>query len=180
MTLDEKIGQMMQIDLGTVGPDPSILATYCAGSVLSGGDADPRAGNSALNWADTYDTMQVYALKTRLKIPMIYGVDADIRGHSDIKNRHEHVRRIAEIANIFLDAGMILIVTAVELTQAELFQTIVDPTKIVTILMGDPGSTDIQHELELKANQPPEESLPRILELLKENGFIGGFFDSAG
>jgi bifunctional enzyme CysN/CysC len=113
---------------------------------------------------------------------VIYGVDADIRDHSNIQNRHEHVRRIAEIANIFLDAGMILIVTAVELTQAdlELFQTIVDPTKIVTILVGDPVDTDIQHQLELKANQPPEDSLPRILELLKENGFIGGFFDSAG
>ncbi len=113
---------------------------------------------------------------------VIYGVDADIRDHSNIQNRHEHVRRIAEIANLFLDAGMILIVTAVELTQAdlELFQTIVDPSKIVTIWMGDPVSTDIQHQLELKENQPPEQSLPRILELLKENGFIGGFFDSAG
>jgi bifunctional enzyme CysN/CysC len=113
---------------------------------------------------------------------VVYGVDADIRGHSNVQNRHEHVRRIAEIANIFLDAGMILIVTAVELTQAdlELFQTIVDPTKIVTILIGNSVTTDIQHQLKLKANQPPEESLPRILELLKEKGFIGGFYDSAG
>ena len=113
---------------------------------------------------------------------VIYGVDADIRGHSGNQDRHEHIRRIAEIANIFLDAGMILIVTAVELTQAdlEIFQTIVDPTKIVTIWVGDPVCTDIQHQLELKANQAPEEALPPILELLKINGFIGGFFDSAG
>jgi bifunctional enzyme CysN/CysC len=110
---------------------------------------------------------------------VVYGVDADIRGHAELQGRHEHVRRIAEIANLFLDAGLILIVTAVDLTQAdlELFQTIVDPTRIVTILIGDPVTSDIQHQLELKANQPPEESLPRILEILKENGFIGGFYD---
>ncbi len=113
---------------------------------------------------------------------VVYGVDADIHGHPDIQNRREHVRRIAEIANIFLDSGMILIVTAVELTQAdlELFQAIVDPTKITTIWVGDPVSTDIQHQLKLEENQPPEQSLLRILGLLKEKGFIGGFFDSAG
>jgi beta-glucosidase len=83
MTLDEKIGQMIQIDLGAVGSNPSIIKTYCIGSVLSGGDADPAAGNSALNWANTYDTMQVYALKTLLKIPLIYGVDA-LHGHNNV------------------------------------------------------------------------------------------------
>ena len=41
---------------------------------------------------------------------VLYGVDADIaRGR---ENRHEHVRRLAEVANLMLDAGMILIVTA--------------------------------------------------------------------
>jgi len=113
---------------------------------------------------------------------VVYGVDADIHGHSDSHDRHEHVRRIAEIANILLDAGMILIVTAVELTQAdqELFQTVVDPTKLVTIWVGDPVSTDIQHQLKLAENQPSDQSLLQILEMLKENGFIGGFFDTVG
>jgi len=113
---------------------------------------------------------------------VIHGLDADIRGHSESQDRHEHIRRIAEIANIFLDAGIILIVTAVELTQVdlELFQAIVDPTKIATIWVGDPVSTDIQHQLKLEENQPPDQSLLRILEMLRENGFIGGFFDSVG
>jgi beta-glucosidase len=83
MSLDEKIGQMMQVDLNTVGSNPSILTTYFIGSVLSGGDADPAAGNSAMSWANTYDTMQVYALKTPLKIPMIYGIDA-VHGHNNV------------------------------------------------------------------------------------------------
>jgi len=113
---------------------------------------------------------------------VIHGLDADIRGHSESQDRHEHIRRIAEIANIFLDAGIILIVTAVALTQAdlELFQSIVDPTKMVTIWVGDPVSTDIQHQLKLEKDQPPDQSLLQILGMLKGNGFIGGFFDSVG
>jgi len=83
MSLDEKIGQMMQVDLSVVGSNPSILTTYFIGSVLSGGEADPAAGNSASSWANTYDTMQVYALKTPLKIPMIYGIDA-VHGHNNV------------------------------------------------------------------------------------------------
>ncbi|RPI04397.1 MAG: carbohydrate-binding protein [Ignavibacteriae bacterium] len=83
MNLDEKIGQMMQVDLGALGRNPSILTTYLVGSVLSGGDADPAAGNSVLSWANTYDTMQVYALKTPLRIPIIYGIDA-VHGHNNV------------------------------------------------------------------------------------------------
>jgi len=83
MTLDEKIGQMMQVDLAGAQYHPSILTTNFIGSVLSGGGSDPIAGNSALSWADAYDTLQSYALKTPLKIPMIYGVDA-VHGHNNV------------------------------------------------------------------------------------------------
>jgi beta-glucosidase len=83
MTLDEKIGQMMQVDLSVVGSAPSILTAYNIGSVLSGGGSDPHTGNTALSWANTYDTVQTYALKTRLKIPMIYGIDA-VHGHNNV------------------------------------------------------------------------------------------------
>lgn len=83
MTLDEKIGQMMQVELGITQYNPSILTTYFIGSVLSGGGSDPRTGNSALNWANAYDMLQTYALNTRLKIPMIYGIDA-VHGHNNV------------------------------------------------------------------------------------------------
>ncbi len=83
MTLDEKIGQMMQVDLGKAQNYPSDLTKYFIGSVLSGGGSDPNTGNSALSWANTYDAMQSYALKTHLKIPMIYGIDA-VHGHNNV------------------------------------------------------------------------------------------------
>lgn len=76
MTLDEKIGQMMQVELSVVQYNPSILTTYYIGSVLSGGGSDPAAGREPADWANAYDTLQTYALKTPLRIPMIYGFDA--------------------------------------------------------------------------------------------------------
>ncbi len=83
MTMDEKIGQMMQVDLSEVQYDPSVLTRFNIGSVLSGAGSDPAAGNAAVNWADLYDTMQSWALKTRLKIPLLYGIDA-VHGHSNV------------------------------------------------------------------------------------------------
>jgi beta-glucosidase len=83
MTLDEKTGQMMQVDLSAVQSNPSIVTMYLFGSILSGGSADPIRGNYPQNWADVYDTLQTYALKTRLGIPIIYGVDA-VHGHNNV------------------------------------------------------------------------------------------------
>ena len=83
MTLDEKIGQMTQVDcraLHNLGE----IKTYGIGSVLSGGSSDPVAGNSAANWADHYDAHQRPALQTRLKIPMLYGIDG-VHGHNNIQ-----------------------------------------------------------------------------------------------
>ncbi|MDB6166085.1 MAG: glycoside hydrolase family 3 domain protein [Lacunisphaera sp.] len=83
MTLDEKIGQMTQADCRALH-NPDEIRTYALGSVLSGGSSDPVAGNSAVNWADHYDAHQRPALQTRLKIPMIYGIDG-VHGHNNIQ-----------------------------------------------------------------------------------------------
>jgi beta-glucosidase len=82
MTLEEKIGQMIQLDQEHL-KDPQDIATYFIGSVLSGGSSDPRAGNSLQNWTDMYDSYQKHALKTRLGIPILYGVDA-VHGHNNV------------------------------------------------------------------------------------------------
>jgi len=83
MTLDEKIGQMMQVDLSVVRTNPSILTAYNIGSVLSGGGSDPATGNRVLDWANMYDVLQTSAMNTRLKIPIIYGIDA-VHGHNNV------------------------------------------------------------------------------------------------
>ena len=82
MTLEEKIGQMTQAERGSVDADPTLITSLNLGSVLSGGGSVP-ATNTPTGWADMVDRFQSYALKTRLKIPMIYGVDA-VHGHGNV------------------------------------------------------------------------------------------------
>jgi beta-glucosidase len=82
MTLEEKIGQMIQTDQEHLR-DPADIEKYYIGSVLSGGNSDPVEGNSLQAWTDRYDQLQGYALKTRLGIPILYGIDA-VHGHSNV------------------------------------------------------------------------------------------------
>ncbi len=82
MTLAEKIGQMTQADRRFLQSE-SDIATYGLGSVLSGGGSAP-APNTPQSWADMYDRFQSHALSTRLKIPLIYGIDA-VHGHNNVK-----------------------------------------------------------------------------------------------
>ncbi|WP_187274108.1 glycoside hydrolase family 3 N-terminal domain-containing protein [Paenibacillus sp. N3.4] len=83
MTLDEKIGQMVQAERASLGT-VSDIKTYFIGSILSGGGSVP-AGNTAAAWKTMVDNYQNQALSTRLGIPMIYGVDA-VHGHNNLKD----------------------------------------------------------------------------------------------
>jgi beta-glucosidase len=102
MTLPEKIGQMVQIEASQVTdttsnctsqggfnmPNPAceqkIFIDDHAGSILAGGSDIPvdttgqgSTGNTGLDWANEYNTMQGYAIQhSRLHIPVIFGVDA--------------------------------------------------------------------------------------------------------
>jgi len=82
MTLDEKIGQVVQVDLNCV-TNLADIQTYGFGSMLSGGNSKPAGENNPANWVATCNGLQSYALKTRLKIPLIYGIDA-VHGHNDV------------------------------------------------------------------------------------------------
>ena len=82
MTLDEKVGQMIQVDR-TALKDPSDIEKYRLGSLLSGGSSDPKEGNSLQAWTKLYEDCQKHALKTRLGIPLLYGIDA-VHGHSNV------------------------------------------------------------------------------------------------
>jgi len=81
MTLDEKLGQMAQAERGSL-ETISDISYYNLGSLLSGGGSAP-SDNSVTGWADTYDIYQEEALKTRLGIPLIYGIDA-VHGHNNL------------------------------------------------------------------------------------------------
>ncbi|MEO0292846.1 MAG: glycoside hydrolase family 3 N-terminal domain-containing protein [candidate division WOR-3 bacterium] len=81
MTLEEKIGQMIQAERSS-STILSDIKKYYLGSVLSGGGSVPSP-NTPEKWADMYDTLQGRALSTRLGIPIIYGIDA-VHGHNNV------------------------------------------------------------------------------------------------
>jgi beta-glucosidase len=80
MTLDEKIGQMTQVEKNSLTPEA--VRRFFIGSVLSGGGGYP-ADNSAAGWAKMVGDFQEAALQTRLGIPLLYGVDA-VHGHNNL------------------------------------------------------------------------------------------------
>ena len=82
MTMDEKIGQMTQLDRRFLRTEDDIIK-FGIGSILSGGGSVPE-DNSIKGWADMYDRFQSLAQKTRLKIPLIYGIDA-VHGHNNVQ-----------------------------------------------------------------------------------------------
>ena len=81
MTLDEKIGQMVQADMAAL-KDKGDVKKYFLGSVLSGGNSNP-ADNRPQTWLKAVNEFQAQALQTRLKIPLLYGIDA-VHGNNNI------------------------------------------------------------------------------------------------
>jgi beta-glucosidase len=83
MTLDEKIGQMTQVEKNSI--QPGDITKYFIGSILSGGGGSPEGNNTPEGWYAMVEGFQKEALATRLKIPIIYGVDA-VHGHGNLLN----------------------------------------------------------------------------------------------
>jgi len=80
MTVEEKIGQMTQIERGSV--DPAGVKALLLGSVLSGGGGAPPQ-NDAAGWYAMVKAYQDAARSTRLGIPLLYGVDA-VHGNNNV------------------------------------------------------------------------------------------------
>jgi beta-glucosidase len=88
MTLEEKVAQMIQADVGSLTPED--LRTYKLGAVLAGGGAAPSGGvrAAAAAWLDLADTLYRAALQpataAHAPIPILFGVDA-VHGHAKIR-----------------------------------------------------------------------------------------------
>lgn len=81
MTLEEKIGQMIQPDRRISSRD---VSKYFIGSVFSGGGNAPGK-NRQKDWIEMCREYQEAAMSTRMGIPIIYGVDA-VHGHNTVYN----------------------------------------------------------------------------------------------
>jgi beta-glucosidase len=82
MTLEEKIGQMTQVEKNSIKPGD--ITKYYIGSILSGGGGYPSE-NTPQAWYAMVESFQNEALTTRLQIPILYGVDA-VHGHGNLRN----------------------------------------------------------------------------------------------
>jgi beta-glucosidase len=82
MTLVEKIGQMTQVEKNSIEKED--ITGRFIGSLLSGGGGYPQGDNTPQGWAEMVNEFQEYALRTRLGIPLIYGVDA-VHGHNNVR-----------------------------------------------------------------------------------------------
>jgi bifunctional enzyme CysN/CysC len=103
---------------------------------------------------------------------VLYGVDADIKGKNN--NRQEHLRRLAEVAHLMLDAGLILIVTAIELTREELdlIMTTVETDKIEIVWMGENVTTDIPVDLKIPSAENHDAACQKIMAMLHEKRIL--------
>ncbi|GLJ32811.1 hypothetical protein SUGI_0660720 [Cryptomeria japonica] len=81
MTLEEKIGQMTQIERSVASAD--VMKYYKIGSVLSGGGSEPEPQATPEQWFEMVNEFQKGAMSTRLQIPSIYGIDA-VHGHNNV------------------------------------------------------------------------------------------------
>ncbi|MHA6718074.1 glycoside hydrolase family 3 protein [Sphingomonas sp. RS6] len=87
MTLEEKVGQMIQADIGSIKPED--LATYPLGSILAGGSSPPIGAPDRSPrgpWLATAQAFQKAALARKVghtPIPIMFGIDA-VHGNSNI------------------------------------------------------------------------------------------------
>jgi beta-glucosidase len=87
MSLEEKVGQMIQADIASISP--AELRTYRLGSILAGGNAAPgdNVRTTPQAWLDLKDDFYRASLEagsaTHQPIPILFGIDA-VHGHAKV------------------------------------------------------------------------------------------------
>jgi len=101
---------------------------------------------------------------------LVHGVDADIAGVGGV--RPEHLRRLGEVANILLDAGLIVVAAAANLTaqEVESLRTAIGQERVATVWLGDRADSDLSADLQVSAAE--SDGTARIKTMLQQRGFI--------
>jgi beta-glucosidase len=83
MTVEQKVGQMIQADISAI--TPSDLASYPLGSILAGGNSGPYGDEraDAAKWDRMVTDYRDASRKSGAGIPILFGVDA-VHGHSNL------------------------------------------------------------------------------------------------
>ena len=87
MTIEEKVGQMIQADIASITPDD--LRNYPLGSILAGGSSPPLGHpdrSPQQPWVDTSKAFNAVAMENRpghVAIPLMFGIDA-VHGNNNV------------------------------------------------------------------------------------------------
>lgn len=106
-------------------------------------------------------------------VSYLYGVGADTKSGGE-EDHKEQIRRFAEVANLMLDAGMILIITATRLTESDrkIMKAVIQKEMDI-FWIGDEVSTDIKMDMKLKDSEYDyEKNIRKIRTLLKDKGIL--------
>ncbi len=82
MTLDEKIGQMLQVEYQSISKKD--VEDFYIGSVFAAGGSSP-VNNTMAEWRKMTDQYKAAAAKTRLRIPLLFAVDA-VHGNNNLQD----------------------------------------------------------------------------------------------
>ena len=103
---------------------------------------------------------------------VLYGVDADLDRAGS--HRQEHFRRLGEIANLMLDAGVLMVVSAAELQSddLEVVRLSVPPERILTVWIGAAGAGAAAHDLLVPDSTPESVAVHAMAAMLRARGVI--------
>ena len=106
---------------------------------------------------------------------VVAGLDADMevkRDHLYPDDRDEMIRRLAELANIIVDAGIVLVATVSELSydERETFLTSVSPVQVRTIWIGSQDGFDVDADYVIENTPEAPDHLDGVMAMLKEGG----------
>jgi bifunctional enzyme CysN/CysC len=104
---------------------------------------------------------------------ILHGLDSDLEGQEDIGQ--EHIRRVAELGNIMLDTGLMLIVSAANLSESDisLVQELVGGDRVKVIVMGN--KNELTADVELRPDITIEDAVKEVKSTLSAQRYIFGF-----
>ena len=73
------------------------------------------------------------------------------------------MRRVAEVAHLFLDSGMILVITAINFSQTDrdILTTMIDPSQLITVWVGENDNSTLHTDLNV--DDSPKNRASRFL-----------------
>lgn len=104
---------------------------------------------------------------------LLHGINADINATFN-EHKEEHFRRLAEVSNIMLDAGVILIFYITELTgeDQQLLQMVYNHENMTTVWVGKEVTTELDYNLHIPRMFSEEKAVDKIKEYLQKTGII--------